>query len=282
MTPNGTAKPKYPRIAYARTVNDVARFAGRYEGRHTVCYSLNPRPRVFKNARGFPRSACESDIETAQNVLFDFGFDDLATEKGVQALEALLSRSDEYFRDQRLQPPARAFSGAGYHLLFALPELSVAHHPELRRQLTTFRNNYASNFKHELRRLGVRLDNTQDLRRVVKIYGTAKPGGAVSRFYGGHRVEDPRLAEYILSLPVMTSGRGIRLNPGSTLPPWFPSLLSLDERLSRLWEGRGKPVGTDQSRSGLDYSVVRRLLWLGYRDPSVPIMVRHFFPAKLE
>ncbi len=48
------------------------------------------------------------------------------------------------------------------------------------------------------------------------------------------------------------------------LPDWFTSLLSTDNQLRDLWIGVGKPDNTDQSRTGFDYSLIRRLLYLNH------------------
>jgi len=50
------------------------------------------------------------------------------------------------------------------------------------------------------------------------------------------------------------------------LPDWFTALLTNDNQIRNLWEGSGKPGNTDTSRTGFDYSLVRRLLYLGHRD----------------
>ena len=34
----------------------------------------------------------------------------------------------------------------------------------------------------------------------------------------------------------------------------------------KLWAGKGKPEETDRSRTGFDYSLVRRLLYMGHRN----------------
>ena len=64
----------FPRISYARYEQDVIVFVRRYAGSSLVCYSLNPRPQVFRNNKGFPRSARENEIEVSQNLLFDLDF----------------------------------------------------------------------------------------------------------------------------------------------------------------------------------------------------------------
>ena len=111
---------------------------------------------------------------------------------------------------------------------------------------------------------------------MVKIYGTAKPGGRLSRFYGQQRVEDSALSEHLLTLTVSEAqarhqgpagkGGNFELQPGEELPEWLPRLLEQDRELNELWQGKGKPATADTSRSGFDYSVARRLLRLGYHD----------------
>ena len=56
------------------------------------------------------------------------------------------------------------------------------------------------------------------------------------------------------------------MKPGDELPDWFEGLLRQDKKLRDLRSGDGKATTTDISRSGFDYSIVRRLLWLGYRN----------------
>ena len=106
---------------------------------------------------------------------------------------------------------------------------------------------------------------------MVRVYGTAKPSvGAVSRFYGGERVEDERLREYLLEMRVPDRGvvgsTSVRGLVGGELPCWFSSLLEQDAAVQKLWLGEGKPAGLDTSSSGYDHTLVRRLLQLGHTD----------------
>ena len=111
----------------------------------------------------------------------------------------------------------------------------------------------------------MKLDRTQDLGRMARIYGTAKPEvGIPSRFYGGERVEDEALRDYLLTLELPQPQ--ISTLVMKQLPDWFKGLLRQDEKLRDLWSGNGKPATTDTSRSGFDYSIARRLLWLGHRN----------------
>ena len=97
---------------------------------------------------------------------------------------------------------------------------------------------------------------------------TAKPDvGIVRRFYGGKRVEDEALRDYLLNLKVPEPQIGkLPLETRADLPGWFSELLDRDQRTRELWSGSGKPRNTDRSRSGFDYSLVRRLLWLAHKN----------------
>lgn len=170
-----------------------------------------------------------------------------------------------------MRPPVRAATGGGYHLLFAYPAISVAEYGDIGPRLRTFRDEFGDEFRRDLGALEMKLDRTQDLRRMVRVYGTAKPSvGAVSRFYGGERVEDERLREYLLEMRVPDRGvvgsTSVRGLAGGELPCWFSSLLEQDAAVQKLWLGEGKPEGLDTSSSGYDHTLVRRLLQLGHTD----------------
>ena len=186
-------------------------------------------------------------------------------------LEALLARADEYFVDRGMRPPVRAATGGGYHLLFAYPAIRVAEYDDVGARLKTFRDRFADEFRRDLSALEMKLDRTQDLRRMARVYGTAKPDvGLVSEFYGGERVEDERLREYLLEMRVPDRGVVGPMAGGSLvgeeLPSWCSSLLEQDAGLRQLWLGEGKPEGLDTSSSGYDHTLVRRLLELGRTD----------------
>jgi hypothetical protein len=106
---------------------------------------------------------------------------------------------------------------------------------------------------------------------MVRVYGTSKPQvGVVSKFYGRERVEDGALREYLLRLTVpavSSSGRVVPVTVGDRLPAWFTALAAADDRLRSLFDGNGKPTGTDRSASGYDFSVLRYLVRRGFRNP---------------
>jgi len=179
-----------------------------------------------------------------------------------------LEKAADYFRDLGLNPPVKQFSGRGYHSLFALPEIKVEENPDITDRIRLFAQNYRNEFEKDLKRLDAKMDNTQDLRRVVKISGTAKPDvGIISRLYADKRVEEEALKEYLyqLSLPDPKI-KGNMLTAGHVLPDWFQYLLKSDPQIKALYDGIGKPKGTDCSSSGYDYSLTKHLMQRGHRN----------------
>lgn len=265
---------RFPRVAYARFETEVLRFVRQYHGERMVCFGLNPRPEAFANQHGYPRSAREDEIRVSQGALFDFDIkQDRVTRAHVAALERFLDFADDYFLDRGLSAPARGFSGRGYHLLFAYPAVSVAEYPDMADRLRLFAGEFAAAFEDELSLLSTKLDaTTYDLRRVVRVYGTAKPRvGITSRFDGGERVEDRALRDYLLGLALPDLDRsascdGAMLNISQSLPASFSALLERDEEARALWVGEGKPDTADVSRSGYDFSLACHLFSLGYRN----------------
>ena len=111
-----------------------------------------------------------------------------------------MGRADAYIG---LRLPAWASTGRGFNFLFSYPAILVWEHPDIVDRLKEFRRKFVDAYRQELDRAGLRLDNTQDLRRMVRIYGTAKPDvGIVSRFHGAERTEDGNLRAYLLALEV--------------------------------------------------------------------------------
>lgn len=268
----------FPKIRYVRNGNEALRFVEACSGSNTVCYGLNTRAHIFRNEKGFPRSAYEHEIEAAQNMLFDLDFrgGDFS-EAARTAVEEFIERSKGFFFDQDLKAPVKAYSGRGYHQLLAFPEIKIAEHPDIAERQKCFAEMYRQAYRRELENLEAKLDSTQDLRRMVKIYGTAKPEvGIISRWlYQGERVEDEALRDYLLGIDLKaeaaqaTSYSGtnaLRLGISAELPLWFQSMLARDKQIRELWEGEGKAEAKDISRSGYDFSLVKLLLDLGYRN----------------
>lgn len=121
----------------------------------------------------------------------------------------------------------------------------------------------------EMNNKDIELDNTTDLRRVAKIYGTKKPfkNSKVSRFFGEKRMEDSVLRESLLSLDIdETIESDIVLVIPDGLPENFIQLLDQDPTIQNLWNNRGKIVTLDISRSGYDFTLIKECIKKGITD----------------
>lgn len=270
-TPWNRMHDAWPITAYVRTERALLRLIHRYAGERLLCYGLNPRPSILQTADRRLGSAQETDIVTAHKLMIDMDLEGRITQARLRALVSLLDVADDYFRALGIQRPARASSGSqGSHLLFAYPSVRVADVPDLRERLGVFVSGFATAMRQKLMRLEARVDpSSVPLRAMAKVYGSAKPRGGVSRFYGGKRIEDTGLRDYLLGLPPPerrrpASNRSITIS--NHVPKWFDQRLQEDVVLRDLWNGKGKPKGTDHSVSGYDFSVLRHLVRRGYRN----------------
>jgi hypothetical protein len=265
------AHDAWPVVEYVTSLAGLKDLVVRYAGERMVCYGLNPRSAIHTKPSGVLRSAKEDDILASQNLLHDVDLIGTVTPERQDDLKRSLSRVDEYFLDLGCKRPTRSKTGRGAHALSAYQPIMVADCPDIRERLRIFRDDLHNAIKHELSRLEARLDSTQDLRRVVRVYGTAKPEvGFVSRFYGKERREDPALREYLLNLSVPATAALRAIGPlmlSETLPSWFTDLLDQDERVRSLWHGQGKTRG-DTTASGYDFSLLQALVRRGHADPA--------------
>jgi len=256
----------WPKIWYARKEQDVVKFVEMYADR-TVCFGINPRPQSFKTEKGYPRAARDEDIVISQNLLLDFDIEGKPSKDRLLALRGFLEKAQDDFSSADYRKPVLAYTGRGFHLLFAYPPMRVDHYPDISQRLKKFRDDFANSYWKHLSNLEVKLDATQDLRRMVKIYGTAKPEvGIISRFYGDERVEDEYLLEHLLRMEIASRGPKVYLDVGDEIPDSVANVLRSDSEIKQLWEGKGKPQDSDTSRTGYDYSLVKRLLRTGVKN----------------
>ncbi|MBW2067113.1 MAG: hypothetical protein JRJ03_19570 [Deltaproteobacteria bacterium] len=265
------ATAPFPVVRYVRNGRQLLGLVERFHGTHMVCYGINPRPGIRRYPSGYPRAHRDSEIELVRNFFLDFDLRAGADAKKLASLELFLEEVTGRVEDMGFLPPVRAFTGNGFHLLFAIPAVRVGKCPDIRERIRAFREKVLLGLGERLAAVGARVDSTDDLSRVAKIYGTAKPGGRLSRFYGdGARREDKNLREHLLSLDVIRTARTGGLDSAGTgnirqLPEGFARLLEEDERIRNLWLGKGKETG-DLTRSGYDYSLLRECLARGITD----------------
>lgn len=259
-------KNAFPKVWYFGSEREVLKFVERFHKDHTCCYGVNPRPAILRSQKGHPRGARERDIATVMNFYLDIDFakEDVSREDYLD-LRELLDDIDFYLKKLKITPPVRSFTGNGFHTVFALPPISVNDYPDIKEKLNLFRHEIQYEFSDAMKCIRARMDNTMDLSRVAKIYGTKKPHGKYcSRFFGKERVEDKVLLEYLRILepekkPVDT------VPILDELPQSFKRLLSSDNTLRMLWDGVGKSDG-DLTHSGYDFSLVKECMQKGITD----------------
>jgi len=273
----------WPITRYVHTTAELLSIVREYAGERLVCYGLNPRPRILTHPDGRLRSAKEADITGSQTLLLDLDLHGSVTPERLHSLVRFLSNADESCTSLGIARPVRASTGRGSHLLFAYPPITVAEHPDVRDRLRAFKTAFTTAHRHDLNRLEAVVDSTQDLRRMVRVYGTTKPGiGITSHFYGNKRVPDPALRSYLLGMtitpkPTVMPGKDLHL--ADLMPDWFPPLLQTDSILHDLWHGKGKHPGTDQSNSGYDYTIATYLASHGITDHDAIATIIAFRPT---
>jgi len=259
---NNFKNGRFPKIWYTKNPKKAVSFVKRYCLEHTCCYGINPRTEILKTDTGYNRSAKDSDISVVINFYFDIDFNvKEPSQEQIAELEMFLVKTEPYFGDLKLVQPVRAFTGRGYHLLFSLAPILVKEHEDIKDRLNYFRKLFQKSFEKELSELELKIDNTMDLKRVAKIYGTKKPTARrISRFYGDKRIEDKILQEYLLGLSIEDKKSYFtKLNIPTSLPKEFERLLEQDIEIKKLWDGVGKTEG-DMSNSGYDFSLIKKCL----------------------
>jgi len=258
----------FPRVAYAHNAKSVVDFVLKYWKSYMVCYSLNPRVNRPLSIKGYPRSHKEEEVQVSQNLLFDFDLKGKVEQTRYAELELFLEKTKSFYLDLGFQLPEKAFSGSGYHLLMAYPAIHVKNCLDLSQRIKRFMEDFRNEYKADLDRLEAKLDpSTSKLSQMLKCYGSKKTkGGELSRFYGGKRVSDKKLGEYLLQMKLPEpASENYLFTVNKDLPPLFIQLLEKDSNLKALWTGNGKTNG-DTSSSGIDFTLTTKLLQLGFRN----------------
>ena len=288
-------RKKPTRTAYVQSASQVLDFVRRHYQDAMVCWGLNERPNVLQNDQGFARSAKNLDIEIISNFAIDIDLQNRpVTDNHREAFHRLVNHEVfDYHCDLGLLPPVYADTGQGGHLVYAIPRVKVSKHQDITKRTWRYTTELSSDLSDQLSNIGAKVDNISDSRRVLRIYGTAKPDvGYISQFFGENRVEDPSMLEHLLafetelelstsphnsncqldSLPTNTSPKPMYgaclITVQNEIPQVVTSLLQRDEKLRNLFDGKGKTSG-DVSGSGYDLALIRRLLIMGIYDVSV-------------
>lgn len=268
----------YPVNRYVNRTDGLETLVNRTAGKYVVTVGLNERPTELLNEYGYPRAAKDRDINCSQHVLLDF--DNVATNISstlrYQRHQYFLNEYHDHFRDQGCLPPSLVIdSGSGIHVIHSYPVIPVAEHPDIVDRLRKFYEETETVIGDETDRLGLKLDRSKaNLCTLIKVPSTAKPGGIQSRLLYARRHEDEQLRIHLLSMRVEPKNQRYSPIYGASLltinndnyHPIVQALLRRDFKLRSYANKKGKPKGTDTSRSGYLYSFAQRLIILGVRD----------------
>ena len=86
-----------------------------------------------------PESTQDTEIEVVKSFYFDFDLNDSAEKEDIASLELFLEEVIGKVEQLGLSSPIKSFTGNGFHLLFAMPELAVNEYPKRPSTATLFR-----------------------------------------------------------------------------------------------------------------------------------------------
>lgn len=259
----------FPVVWYVRDARQLLKMVRRFHGTRMVCYGINPRPGILRYQSGHLRAHRDPEIEVVKSFYFDLDLREDAGGEELADLEFFLEQVSGKIEGWGFNAPVKAFTGNGFHLLFAIPEVKARECPDIGDRIRLFRERVFAGLEGRLAELSVQIDTTDNICRMAKVYGTAKPDRRVlSRFCGdGKRVEDSRLRDALLEMELLEGGPedGLDLEAAKDLPASFSRLLESDRKVRLFWMGQGKVVG-DLSSSGYDYSLLKECLAKGITD----------------
>ena len=261
------ASKAFPKVWFTKRPGAFVKFVQQYYKNHMCCVGVNPRPDALKSEKGFNRSAKDADIENVTHFYFDIDFEGKnPTDMQLADLRLALMTMEPFYQDQGFQTPTLNYSGNGYHIIHKIPPVPVAEYPDIKQRQQYFRDQFQAGFSGELSRLECIVDNTLDLSRKIKLPGTKKPGDArLSSLEYVNYKPDEALRDYLLNLDIQPNDDVPLEMRVKEMPECFVALLKQDEFIHNLWNGEGKTSG-DTSRSGYDYSLIRRCLKQGITD----------------
>jgi len=265
----------FPITRYIRSEFELARFCKMHHDDRMIAIGLNERPLIHRNEKGYMRAAKEEEIKICSNMLIDIDAEPSELSPSYLAkTTSLLEKLCAYYQDLGLKKPIIAFSGGGFHGMTALPRTPTDVYSDMAPRIKRFTTDLREDFRHDLSRHEMRIDTVSDLRRMVKVYGTAKVGNnQLSRLLSpGVRNEDVGMRNYLLSMTLKpselekkTMHKDVVIDVQKKLPRWFEMLIADDKRIHDLWWGRGKAKG-DISASGYDHTLTRTLMGRGHKN----------------
>ncbi|MFC1714622.1 hypothetical protein ACFL6S_13225 [Candidatus Poribacteria bacterium] len=213
-----------------------------YNGRYNIYAGRNPRPRWLpKNCENYldtkhRQRAKDDDIEFVTAVSLDI---DPIRPKGTSSTDEEHRKAIKFatlLHDDIGGYVDDSGNGAYLWIPFTAPiQLSRYNHNRIKQKCKLWRENIAKVYHPE--KYGLRIDGTHDLSRIKKVIGTKSVKGKIhraSRFVVMGSM-DYRVRDAILTLPLQTYQRNIRVKPARNLSPQFLQLLKTNQIVKHLW-----------------------------------------------
>jgi hypothetical protein len=230
---------RLPKIWYTRSPINACSFVSKYCKDHTCYFGVNPRHGILKNDRGSVRSAKEEDIRVLTCFYLDIDCKDkYPTDEHLAEIELFIAKTERFFDEIGINPPTKAFSGRGFHLFFSPSPICVSEQPDIKEKLQAFKAQFEDAFRNDIGQLGIVIDSTLDLRRMVKIPGTKKADPSIkriSRFYGDIRTDDQVLRDYLINTEIPEpKNHPVNIQIRDGLPMKFRKLLESNQVMQDL------------------------------------------------
>lgn len=162
----------FPIIKFVKNIDDFISNCLKFNGKRNIYTGIRDRRVDIKYA------AKKEDIVGLNLVVIDIDpvrpRESPSTEEELNRSIYLSEKIRNFFLEKNFNPPLRGMTGNGVSLFFITPyyEIDEKNRDEIEDSILWFENYIRENFKDELKKMNLRIDNMYDLPRIVKVIGT--------------------------------------------------------------------------------------------------------------
>lgn len=162
----------FPIIKFVKNIDDFISNCLKFNRKRNIYTGIRDRRVDIKYA------ARKEDIVGLNLVVIDIDpvrpRESPSTEEELNRSIYLSEKIRNFFLEKNFNPPLRGMTGNGVSLFFITPyyEIDEKNRDEIEDNILWFENYIRENFKDELKKLNLRIDNMYDLPRIVKVIGT--------------------------------------------------------------------------------------------------------------
>ena len=244
-------------------------FCNKYAGEAMLCLTVNPL------REGFPhgRAARDADVPHVTTVFLDFD----AVDGNSQALkQKVVPKVDAWCEAHQLGHFQWADSGAGLHAYAQIPPIYIQETPDVGQRLATLQREIRTLFEGDT---SIRVDSVANLSRVVKLVGTRKVGGRLSRFLKKPEIfADDCLRQWLLDLKIEAAAAPGEVSPTADLASAREEIEAAVGSSAHLFKLRQLcQIANDRSKA--EYAFVRELWLRRYTGAQAVAAVRVGIPG---